>query len=81
MDVPVPVSYTHLDVYKRQYLTYLRILHARELLAQTDRIQFDVGRSCGFYDTAYFQRVFKKMTGVLPGEFRRESGMTCMEIS
>lgn len=64
-----------------EYLTYLRILHARELLAQTDRIQFDVGRSCGFYDTAYFQRVFKKMTGVLPGEFRRESGMTCMEIS
>lgn len=67
-----------------EYVTYLRVLHAREMLAETGRIQFDIGRSCGFYDAACFQRAFKRLTGVLPGEFRRHGGQTkfpeCGEI-
>ena len=53
-----------------KYLMYLRVLHARELLAHTDRTQYDISRECGFTDTPYFHRIFKKFTGVLPGQYR-----------
>ena len=56
-----------------EYLTYLRVLHARVLLTTTDRTQFDIGRSCGFFDAAHFQHIFKRMTGILPGDYRRSA--------
>ncbi|HBN82563.1 MAG TPA: hypothetical protein DDZ89_01845 [Clostridiales bacterium] len=49
---------------------YLRVLRARELLATTDRIQYDISKECGFTDTSYFHRTFKKLTGCIPGQYR-----------
>lgn len=53
-----------------EYLLYLRVLRARELLTTTDRIQYDISKECGFTDISYFHRTFKKLTGCAPGEYR-----------
>jgi AraC-like DNA-binding protein/mannose-6-phosphate isomerase-like protein (cupin superfamily) len=52
------------------YLLYLRVLKARELLATTDRIQYDICKECGFSDISYFHRTFKRLTGRVPGDYR-----------
>ncbi len=52
------------------YLQYLRILRAQELLRTTDQTQYAICLNCGFSDQAYFHRVFKKHTGMLPGQYR-----------
>ena len=54
-----------------EYVLYLRVMRARELLSTTDRKQFDISRECGFANEYYFHRVFKKITGLLPGEYRK----------
>ena len=53
-----------------KYLQYLRVLRAQEMLRTTDRTQYDVAISCGFESTSYFHRVFKKITGERPGQYR-----------
>lgn len=51
------------------YLTRYRLERAKELLAKTDLSVRDVAETCG-YQNNYFIRLFKKSTGVTPGEFR-----------
>jgi len=53
-----------------KYLQYLRVFHAKELLANTNRTQQDISSDCGFQATPFFQKVFKEFTGMLPGQFR-----------
>jgi len=53
-----------------KYLQYLRVLRAQELLLETDRTQYDIAKSCGFQSISYFHRVFKKISGDLPGQYR-----------
>ncbi len=55
-----------------EYLTSLRIGHAKRLLKRKNELQFsvaDVGEMCGYYDSHYFSRVFKKQVGVTPEMF------------
>ena len=54
------------------YLQYLRVLRAKELLRTTDQTQYAICLNCGFSDLAYFHRVFKKYTGMLPGQYRAQ---------
>lgn len=52
------------------YLTGLRIDKAQELLNHTDMKIGDIAESVG-YRHSYFNRVFKKQTGVSPSQFRK----------
>lgn len=55
-----------------EYLNLLRIDHAKKLLQQKISPHYlisDVAYLCGFYDTGYFSRVFKKLVGVSPAQF------------
>jgi AraC-like DNA-binding protein len=55
-----------------EYLTSLRIEHAKRLLKRKNELQFsvaDIGEMCGYYDPHYFSRVFKKQVGVTPEMF------------
>lgn len=53
------------------YLAQVRITHAKQLLRFSDLTIEQIGRECGIDEPAYFARVFKKVEGVAPGEYRR----------
>ena len=54
------------------YLTQLRITQAKRLLRFTDQnIEF-IAQECGLTDANYFSRLFKKVEGTTPGEYRRQ---------
>lgn len=52
------------------YLMELRMRHARRLLATTDKKIYEISCDVGYSDTAYFNRVFKRMNGMTPLQFR-----------
>ena len=52
-----------------EYLTLLRIQEARSLMEQGYTSVKDIAYRCGYDDTAYFSRVFKKQTGLSPREY------------
>jgi len=55
-----------------EYLTYLRIEKAKTLLKDIKLNMTDVGLQCGFTDLNYFSRIFKKINGHSPSEYRRK---------
>lgn len=50
------------------YVTRLRIFHARELLRDTDRSVTDIAMECGFHNISNFYRLYKKHVGKPPRE-------------
>lgn len=52
------------------YLIELRIREAKKLLAHNDGRVYDVALAAGFKDVKYFSKVFKKVTGITPMEYR-----------
>lgn len=57
-----------------RYLLDLRMFVARKMLQDTDRPLKDISGAVGFHDFGHFCRVFKKLTGMTPSEFRRNNG-------
>lgn len=53
------------------YIIYQRITLAKRLLRFTDDSIENVSRECGIDDPGYFTRLFKKIEGITPGEFRK----------
>ncbi len=58
-------SYTEL-------LTSYRIQQARDLLLNSDYKVYQIGEMVGYEDKYYFNRIFKKETGMTPGEFKKQ---------
>lgn len=55
------------------FLTDIRINHSRvELLQYPDKKIHEISISCGFQDTSYFCRVFKKYHNKSPEQFRKD---------
>lgn len=54
-----------------EYLTQVRIEKAKELLLNTDCKVIDICAMIGYDNPRYFCRLFKKYTGMVPGEYRR----------
>ncbi|HEV2472150.1 MAG TPA: AraC family transcriptional regulator, partial [Chthonomonadales bacterium] len=48
-----------------------RVRYARQLLLDDDRNIDEVARACGFNDTGYFRRLFKRYEGITPLAFRK----------
>ena len=55
------------------YISNSRIDRAKRLLSTTDLTLTDVARQSGFSSVQYFSQVFKKMSGLTPGEYRRNA--------
>lgn len=53
-----------------EYLTYVRIDRAKLLLARYPMRLDEIAQRCGYEDTAYFCRVFRKITRKTPSEYR-----------
>lgn len=53
------------------YLDHVRITHAKQLLRFSAMTVEDIGREIGIDEPGYFNRVFKKVEGISPGEFRK----------
>lgn len=56
------------------YITNLRVDYAKKKLMSEDKSIADIAAECGFYDAAYFSRIFKKHTNVTPSQYRRLPG-------
>ena len=64
---------TFLEVTNQTPLTYLRrlrIMKAVEMLELTDKNITEIAFECGFQDSNYFSRQFKKIMNLPPSEFR-----------
>lgn len=55
-----------------EYLTSLRIRHAKELLRKTNLSILEIAMQSGFENVSFFIQKFKKATGQTPGQYRRE---------
>lgn len=53
-----------------EYLSRQRIQYACKLLAETDMTVSQVGEKCGFNDYFYFTRIFKRLNGMTPTQYR-----------
>ncbi len=60
-----------------EYLTNVRIEHAKELITKTDMKGYDIAYECGFSDPHYFSYIFKKNTGYSPREYRIVTSSSC----
>lgn len=58
------------------YVANLRMQKARELLRTTDLTVTETAFRCGYSDSNYFSRVFKKFNDATPSEFRAHSHCT-----
>ena len=61
----------HYGVTLVTYLQQVRITHAKRMLRFTDKSIEEIVLECGIGELNYFSRVFKKLEGVSPSEFRR----------
>ena len=52
------------------YLNEFRVKQAKKMLVHTNLTVKEVGISCGYRDTSYFIRVFKRFTGTTPSDYR-----------
>lgn len=55
-----------------EYINQVRINRAKELLLHTDKHVKEIAWETGFSDEFYFSRVFKKMEGKSPRNFKRQ---------
>ena len=55
------------------YLTHVRIDRAKFLLQNYNLILDDISLRCGYRDTPYFCRVFKRLTKATPAEYRESA--------
>lgn len=54
------------------YLLQIRITHAKQLLRFTEKTVEEIGIECGMGTLYYFSRMFKKVEGISPSEYRKK---------
>ncbi|MGA2545483.1 MAG: helix-turn-helix domain-containing protein [Rectinemataceae bacterium] len=57
-----------------EYLSDYRIDRAKELIATSDMLAYEVAEAVGYPDARYFASLFKKRTGMTPSEYRKSLG-------
>lgn len=63
----------HTGVTFSRYVTDLRLRKAQTLLAETDLSVTAIALKVGFSDDKYFTRVFKKIKGLTPSQYRKNA--------
>lgn len=58
------------------FLLKLRIEKAKRLLTQTNLAQQDIAQQVGYSNSITFGRMFKRMVGMTPGDYRKKHGLS-----
>ena len=61
----------HFQITLSQYVKYLRLEHAKQMLQETDISVTEVAMQSGYQNISYFIRSFKKTYGVSPLKYRK----------
>ena len=61
------------------YLTKVRISHAKQLLTSSFLRLYEIAEQTGFYDYSHFARTFKKVTGFSPQEYQNHQSVDTQE--
>ena len=67
------LTYKQVNLSANGYIQNLRIRKAQNLLSATDLDIKTVSNACGFSSQYYFSRVFSKLVGVCPSEYRKRT--------
>jgi two-component system response regulator YesN len=75
------LNYSYLSTYISQnssmhfseHLNEVRVRHAKELLSETDRSISAISEEIGYTDQSYFGKVFKKLAGITPLQYRSKA--------
>ena len=62
------------------YINAVKVERACRMLVGSEITVGGICEALGFYDTAYFHKVFKKYTGKTPGEYCREAGTLRLDV-
>ena len=62
----------HFHITLSQYITHLRLAHAKQLLQDTDTPVTEIAMQSGYQNVSYFIRSFKKTYGVSPLKYRKK---------
>ena len=54
-----------------KYVNDIRIMNVQKLLIETNQKILDICYKCGFNNLTYFNRLFKKVNGITPKQFRQ----------
>ena len=65
-------QYTASGIIARDYLIYLRIEYAKELLGQENISVADLCRKVGYGNVSHFIKLFREVTGVTPAKYRKK---------
>jgi len=57
-----------------EYLTNLRISKAMELMRDTNMKTYEICEAVGYSDPKYFRKLFKKVVGISPSEYKNKHG-------
>ncbi|MFA9464890.1 MAG: AraC family transcriptional regulator [Velocimicrobium sp.] len=57
-----------------EYITEIRVQNAKQIIVKTNMDISDVAVEVGYSDLKYFSKLFKKITGVSPSEYRKLYG-------
>ena len=66
----------HFHITLSQYVTYLRLEHAKQLLQDTDIPVTEIAMQSGYQNVSYFIRSFKKTYGISPLKYRNSGILT-----
>ena len=58
------------------YIHHERVNEAKNLLAHSDLPFSDIGNYLGFCNQSYFNKIFKKITGITPAQYREKNYKT-----
>lgn len=53
------------------YITRIRIEAAKKMLTDTDELVVDIASACGYNYVPHFNKIFKKMTGMTPVQYKK----------
>jgi len=58
-------------LHRRDFVRQLRIEYACHELATSELPIVDIALSAGFFDQSHFTRTFKRLTGIVPSQYRQ----------